>query len=67
MPKVYDITLSIREANSFVIERSNGVSGQSLWEVCHKFMLILFQEMRQEHETEIKELKERFLDDDVPF
>lgn len=67
--KIYDITLSITDSESFRVEKSVGISGTSLIEVISKMQFELVKFMQADFERQLKEqlVLHNTVDDDIPF
>lgn len=53
--------------NTMEIRHIESIEGNSLIEIAAKIPFMIANQMRQEHEKEINEIKSRPIDDDIPF
>jgi hypothetical protein len=66
---MFRITIQFSNTDTFLVteERFKEVIGKTLVEALAKFNLALVQLQQDLHDEEVAELKERYIDDDIPF
>lgn len=63
----YRLVLTTQDAKVFEVNKLKHIEADSVVELAAKFPLMMAELMREECEAEIAAIKEKYIDDDIPF
>ncbi len=66
MPKKYELRLVVRKDNDFQVS-ADMIESDTIIELLSQFQIVIAKSLIKEHAHEILQLKEKYIDDDIPF